>query len=104
MLVIHISLITVFMAFDTTERRKVAVSGVALVTEIPFVAMAARVDREVLSVVIEVGIPIRRGVAIEALLRVAFVVIGIVGVVEIRLVAEPAVGGSILELPVGVTL
>ena len=41
MLVIHISLITVFMAIDATERRKVAVSGVSFVAEIPFVAMAA---------------------------------------------------------------
>ncbi len=95
--------IVMLVTLDATKGDKVAGGGVALNALVPLIVVATGVDWEVLLVVIEIGIPIRRRVTVYALLWIALVVIGIGRVVEIRLMAEPAIGGSVLELAVHVT-
>lgn len=54
MIVVHFALIGVFVAINAAEGHEIARRRVALITEIPLVAMIAGIDWEVLSVVIEI--------------------------------------------------
>lgn len=75
MIVVHVALVAVFMTLDATEQNETAVCRVAFDALIPFITMAARVDREMLLIVIECRVPVVRRMTVHALLRVAGVVI-----------------------------
>ncbi len=74
--VVDISAIAVLVAIDAAEQAKVPGCCVTLAALIPFVPMSTGIDRKVLLIVIEIGIPIVRRVAIRAFLRVTCVVVG----------------------------
>ena len=98
MLVGQVIGIVVLVTVDAAEQSEVSGGRVTIDTEVPFVIVAARVDREVIVVVVEIGAPVRGRVTLEALLRVAFIVVGVARRIEVRLVAERAFGRRILEL------
>lgn len=101
--VVDISAIAVFVAVNTAEQTKVPGRCVTLAALIPFVPMSTGIDRKVLLIVIEIGIPIVRRVAIRAFLRVTRVVVWR-GAIVIGYMTEPAVGRSILKLTADVTV
>lgn len=103
MLVVHVALVAMLMAVDAAEGRKVALCRVAFAAKVPLIAVTAGVDWEMLLVVIEIGVPIGRRVAIQTLLRIAFVMIRIVRVVKVGLMTEPAIRWCVLKLAIGMT-
>ena len=104
MLVGHVSAV-MLMADDTAEDGKIVGIGVAVAALIPLVGVPAGVDREIETVMVELRIPVIRGVALSALVRKSGGgMIRIVCAVVIRLMTEIAVGGRTGILPVDMAL
>lgn len=55
MLIVHLGLITVLMAIDATEYLVIIRVSMAVSAKRPFTGMLSRIDRKILTIMVEVG-------------------------------------------------
>jgi len=91
---VYLRLIVVLVTINAAERREIIRNEMAFVAEIPFAPMLSAVNREILRIVIERRVPVRRRMTIGAVMRIAVIMVR-QSVVIVRIVTGVAIAGSI---------